>query len=290
LSSEDSHRHDKEPIILTSPRRLAKGIIIIGVMMAIGAAILLPLFNTMYKNPPPVTQIRTESPAATEQPAAAGTTSITILQGAAVQGSPDYDPDPAQVPAGNKVVWKNADTVPHTATSGSGPSDPNSGKLFDTSIINAGESSNPLELKEAKQGDTIPYHCTIHPFMTGQLTIAAAGAGGGGGNQTGGGGAAPGGVTLNILQGASVQGSPAYDPADLKASKGDEITVVNQDTVPHTATSGSGPSDPNSGKLFDTSIINPSESGKISLAQAEPGQYDFHCTLHPYMTGKLTVG
>jgi plastocyanin len=76
----------------------------------------------------------------------------------------------------------------------------------------------------------------------------------------------------------------------MKASKGDEITVVNQDTVPHTATSGSGPSDPNSGKLFDTSIINPSESGKISLAQVEPGQYDFHCTLHPYMTGKLTVG
>jgi plastocyanin len=287
LSSDDSHSHEKEPIILTSPRRLAKGIVIIVAMMAIGAAILLPLFNTMYENPPPVTQIRTESPPSTEQPAAAGTTSITILQGAAVQGSPDYDPDSAQVPAGNKVGWANQDTVPHTATSGTGPADPNSGQLFDTSIINGGESSNPLELKEAKEGDTIPYHCTIHPFMTGQLTITAAGAGGGGAAV---GGAAAGGATLNILQGAAVQGSPAYDPADLKANKGDEITVVNQDTVPHTATSGTSPSDPNSGKLFDTSIINPSESGKISLAQVEPGQYDFHCTLHPYMTGKLTVG
>src|SRR5215211_4763024 len=32
----------------------------------------------------------------------AGTTTITILQGSAVQGSPDYDPDTAQVPVGNK--------------------------------------------------------------------------------------------------------------------------------------------------------------------------------------------
>ena len=67
MSSDDSHSHDKEPIILTSPRRLAKGIVIMVAMMAIGAAILLPLFNTMYKNPPPVTQIRTEESAAPER-------------------------------------------------------------------------------------------------------------------------------------------------------------------------------------------------------------------------------
>src|SRR5215216_5806742 len=71
----------------------------------------------------------------------AGTTTITILQGSAVQGSPDYDPDTAQVPVGNKVVWHNEDTVPHTATSGNGAQDPQSGQLFDTSIINGGEES-----------------------------------------------------------------------------------------------------------------------------------------------------
>jgi plastocyanin len=284
---------------LTSPRRLGKGIIIIVAMMAIGAAILIPFFGAMAKNPPPVTQLRTERPPAQQQgqaPAAeAGTTSITILQGAAVQGSPDYDPDKAQVPLGNKIVWDNQDTVPHTATSGTGPSDPNSAQLFDTSIINGGEKSNPVEVKDAKQGDTIAYHCTIHPYMTGELTIAAAGAQGGGA-QTGGGnqtGAAPtgaaGGPTINILQGASVQGSPDYDPDQLTAKKGDEVTVVNQDTVPHTATSGTGPSDPNSAQLFDTSIINGGESAKLSLAQVNPGQYDYHCTIHPYMTGKLTV-
>jgi plastocyanin len=240
------------------------------------------------------------------QTGAAGGPTINILQGASIQGSPDYDPDKAQVPLGNKIVWDNQDTVPHTATSGTGPSDPNSAQLFDTSIINAGEKSNPVEVKGAKQGDTITYHCTIHPYMTGELTIAAAGGQGGaqtGGNATGGnatgatqtgaagaGSAGGGGPTINILQGASIQGSPDYDPEDLTAKKGDEVTVVNQDTVPHTVTSGTGPSDPNSAQLFDTSIINGGESAKLSLAQVNPGQYDYHCTIHPYMTGKITVG
>ncbi|HEX6281217.1 MAG TPA: hypothetical protein VFZ67_03225, partial [Nitrososphaera sp.] len=73
----------------------------------------------------------------------------------------------------------------------------------------------------------------------------------GGGNQTqgettgaggdGGGGAAAGGSTINILEGSSIQGSPDYDPDELTVSAGTDVTVVNQDTVLHTATSGTGP-------------------------------------------------
>src|SRR3712207_9315089 len=62
-------------------------------------------------------------------PAEEGTTRIAILAGAAVQGSPDYDPDPAEVPAGNSIVWNNEDTVPHTSTSGTGAQDPASAQL-----------------------------------------------------------------------------------------------------------------------------------------------------------------
>src|ERR687897_2495432 len=66
----------------------------------------------------------------------------------------------------------------------------------------------------------------------------------GGGNQTtAGGGAATGGPTINILEGSSIQGSPDYDPEELTASAGAEVSVVNQDTLPHTATSGTGPQD-----------------------------------------------
>jgi plastocyanin len=295
------------------------------VTIAIGAGILIPFFNQMYEIPPLVTQIRTETPAAEEgeeegqAPAEPGTTAIAILQGAAVQGSPDYDPDAAQVPVGNSIVWDNQDTVPHTATSGTGPQDPNSAQLFDTGIINGGEESTAVELQGVSEGQTIPYYCIVHPYMTSELTIVAGEQGGGGGqtqgegggpeqqqgqgegaNQTGqttgaggagGGTAAPaaGGPTINILEGSSIQGSPDYDPEELTASAGAEITVVNQDTLPHTVTSGTGPQDPNSAQLFDTSLINGGESATLSLAQVTPGQYDYYCMVHPYMTGKLNV-
>jgi plastocyanin len=275
------------------------------VTIAIGAAILIPFFDEMFEIPPPVTQIRTESPAAEEEeqaPAEPGTTAIAILQGAAVQGSPDYDPDAAQVPVGNTIVWDNQDTVPHTATSGTGPQDPESAQLFDTGIINGGEESTAVELQGVSEGQTVPYYCIVHPYMTSELTVAAAEqgggqtqGGGGGANQTGGttgaggGGAPAGGPTINILEGSSIQGSPDYDPEELTASAGAEVTVVNQDTLPHTATSGTGPQDPESAQLFDTSLINGGESATLSLAQVTPGQYDYYCMVHPFMTGKINV-
>ena len=112
-----------------------------------------------------------------------------------------------------------------------------------------------------------------------------------GGNQTGetGSGTTAGGPTINILEGSSIQGSPDYDPEELTASAGAEVTVVNQDTLPHTVTSGTGPQDPESAQLFDTSLINGGESATLSLAQVAAGQYDYYCMVHPYMTGKLVV-
>ena len=101
--------------------------------------------------------------------------------------------------------------------------------------------------------------------------------------------AGPPGTPLTILEGASVQGSPNYDPATLTVKKGDKITVINKDTLPHTVTSGSGPSDPNSAKLFDTSIIEAEATADIETANISPGEYPYYCTVHPYMTAKLVV-
>jgi plastocyanin len=101
---------------------------------------------------------------------AAGT-SIIIIAGSSVQGNPDYEPDDAKVSLSGNLVWKNEDSVPHTATSGSGVEDPNSGKIFDTSIINGGEESSPVQLTGVKEGDEIPYYCQVHPFMTSKLTV-----------------------------------------------------------------------------------------------------------------------
>jgi cytochrome c oxidase subunit 2 len=101
--------------------------------------------------------------------------------------------------------------------------------------------------------------------------------------------AGPAGTPLTILEGSSVQGSPDFDPDTLTVKKGDKITVTNKDTLPHTVTSGTGPTDPNSAKQFDTSIIEPAATADIETTNLTPGDYPFHCTVHPYMTGKLVV-
>ena len=97
------------------------------------------------------------------------------------------------------------------------------------------------------------------------------------------------GVTLKILEGSSIQGTPDYDPDELTVKKGDTITVDNVDTMPHTVTNGESGSDPNSGKLFDTSIINGGDSAEIYTSSIDAGTYPYYCMVHPYMTGSVTV-
>ena len=270
----------------------------------------------------------------------AGTTTITILQGSAVQGSPDYDPDTAQVPVGNRVVWHNEDTVPHTATSGNDPQDPQSGQLFDTSLINGGEESTPVELQGVSEGQKIPYHCMVHPYMAGEITIIAAAGGGGQGDvgggsaQTQGGGAtnqtsanatttsanatttsanatttsanatttsatgnttgtsttsAGGSNSVSIVSGATTLTDTAYQPNPIQVSVGATVTWTNNDSQPHTVTSGSnGQPDNkfNSSPNF-TPLLNAGQTFSFTFTQA--GDYPYFCMLHPNMVGTVSV-
>jgi len=99
--------------------------------------------------------------------------------------------------------------------------------------------------------------------------------------------AAASGTPLTILAGSATQGNPDYDPDALTVAKGDAIAVTNEDSVPHTVTSGEP--GPEAGQLFDTSIIEGGASATIDTASLEPGEYPYHCMVHPYMTGTLTV-
>jgi integrase len=139
-------------------------------------------------------------------------------------------------------------------------------------------------LKTGKRTSTTPMpdDLVFSPFLGSTVTAAGQGAADGGGQAgiaAGGGassGGAAGGPTINILEGSAVQGNPDYDPDELTVAAGSDVTVTNQDTAPHTATSGTGPQDPNAGQMFDTSIINGGESATLSLAQVAAGRYDYH--------------
>src|SRR5918995_302649 len=94
---------------------------------------------------------------------------LTILEGAATQGNPDYDPKELSVKKGNVIKVENLDPIPHTVTNGAGPNDQNSAKIFDTSLIMGGESGI-LQTEEINAGE-YAYYCTVHPYMTGTLKI-----------------------------------------------------------------------------------------------------------------------
>lgn len=97
-------------------------------------------------------------------------TQISIPKGAAAQQVKIfYQPTPATVSGGAKITWTNEDVAPHTATA-----DNNS---FDTGIIQPGSSGSAI-IKG--QTTTIPYHCTIHPWMKAGLIIASSGGDDGG--------------------------------------------------------------------------------------------------------------
>jgi plastocyanin len=191
---------------------MAKGILIVVITLAVGAAIIVPFWQTMIHHPPAASTLKHE-----EAPEIATGTQTSI---GTVDGVTKQQPK----------ISANAST--------STPSSP-------------ATSTTPTGTNNTNTG--------------------------------------PPGTPLTILAGASVQGSPNFDPDTLTVKKGDKITVTNKDTLPHTVTSGTGPTDPNNAKQFDTSIIEAGATADIETTNLAAGNYPFFCSVHPYMTGKLIV-
>ena len=71
----------------------------------------------------------------------------------------------------------------------------------------------------------------------------------------------------------------AFDPDTVTVAAGDVFSVGNDDGTTHTVTSDEGG--------FDCELAG-GESASI-LIDAAPGDYEFHCKIHPSMTGIITV-
>lgn len=70
-----------------------------------------------------------------------------------------YVPETLTVKAGDTVIWKNEDLVPHTATA--------NGKSFDSKNIASKASWKYV----ANKPGTYPYLCTYHPTMKARLIV-----------------------------------------------------------------------------------------------------------------------
>lgn len=70
----------------------------------------------------------------------------------------------------------------------------------------------------------------------------------------------------------------AYHPPTVEVRRGTKVVFANGDRVPHTATRRGS---------FDTGHIAAGHSSVVTLRRA--GVYAFHCTIHPFMHGKIVV-
>ncbi|GGZ98774.1 hypothetical protein GCM10010371_67970 [Streptomyces subrutilus] len=93
-------------------------------------------------------------------------------------------------------------------------------------------------------------------------------------------------------QSAPAQSAPAaritikafgFGPGSLSVAPGTVVTVVNQDTAPHTGTgTGTGRA------AFDTKTIKAGRSATFTAPRTR-GTYSYICTIHQFMSGTLTI-
>ena len=73
-----------------------------------------------------------------------------------IDGARSFEPNPATVPSGQTVVWRNVDTITHRVVLDGGG--------LDTGNIAPGTFSAAMTLPAVG-----PYHCSLHPVMVGTI-------------------------------------------------------------------------------------------------------------------------
>ena len=75
-----------------------------------------------------------------------------------------------------------------------------------------------------------------------------------------------------------------YVPSKITIRQGEDVKWSNEDAAFHSVTSGSyeNPTD-----LFDSGHLDPGQ--KFTATFENLGEYDYFCTLHPWMKGKVIV-
>jgi len=75
-----------------------------------------------------------------------------------------------------------------------------------------------------------------------------------------------------------------YKAEQLTVAVGTEVTFTNEDSAPHTATSGQSPA---SDGVFDTGTLKKGQSKRVKLTKA--GTFAYYCAIHPFMKATVTV-
>ena len=94
-------------------------------------------------------------------------------------------------------------------------------------------------------------------------------------------------ITVSIVENAPVKGDQAYQPSPLVVNVGQQVTWTNNDTQIHTSTSGTCRRCRIRASFAIQGFSAPGASFSFKFVNA--GIITYYCTLHPQMTGHITV-
>src|SRR5215204_3168217 len=78
-----------------------------------------------------------------------------------------------------------------------------------------------------------------------------------------------------------------FVPEEISVPSGSTVTWTNDDSTIHTVVEGTAQGGAAGEPAFDSSIIAPKGTWENTFDTA--GEFDYYCSLHPFMTGKVTV-
>jgi amicyanin len=94
-------------------------------------------------------------------------------------------------------------------------------------------------------------------------------------------------TAISIVSGASAPNNPKfYDPPSANVAVGTTVTWTNNDATLHTVYSGTNGT-PDAGKAFQSTYMTKGQTFEHKFDTA--GTFDYFCTLHPFMMGKVVV-
>lgn len=87
----------------------------------------------------------------------------------------------------------------------------------------------------------------------------------------------------------AAEGNTVFSPETTNITQGEEIFIGNNSSSPQSITSGTGPEDPLSGKLFDTGVIKSKGYTEFVTANLDPGTYPYYSSANPSVKGSIVV-
>ncbi|ABK77662.1 copper-binding protein [Cenarchaeum symbiosum A] len=94
-------------------------------------------------------------------------------------------------------------------------------------------------------------------------------------------------TTISILEGSDLPCETCFDDASIVVGRNSLITWSDDDDTMHSLASGTVEGGPDG--VFESGLLHPGHLFHVNTGGLDAGIHDYHCVLHPWMTGSIEV-